>query len=150
LRNKNYIRDKRSPIPKNENISKVMSSNRAKDTQPEMILRRKLYNYGVRGYRLHYESVPGKPDIVFISKKIAIFVNGCFWHRCPYCKLTIPKTNQKFWIEKFNKNRARDRQKIRELKKLGWKTIVVWECQILKNVSVQVVKIINKYLKNNQ
>jgi DNA mismatch endonuclease (patch repair protein) len=71
-----YIRDKRSPVPKNEAVSRVMSANRAKNTKPELQLRKALWHAGARGYRLHYKRVAGSPDIAFVSKKSTIFVNG--------------------------------------------------------------------------
>ena len=72
-----YVRDKRSPNPKNENVSKVMSANKAKDTSPEIKLRKALWKKGANAYRLHYKGLPGRPDICFVNKKFAIFVNGC-------------------------------------------------------------------------
>lgn len=87
-----YLRDKRSPRPKSETVSRVMSANRAKDTRPEIVLRRMLWQAGARGYRLHHKRLPGRPDIAFVSKRVAIFVNGCYWHHCPKCnhlRLTI-------------------------------------------------------------
>ena len=99
---KTYIRDKRSPVPLNANVSRVMSSNKAKNTKPELRLRKALYAGGVRGYRINWKKVPGKPDIAFPGRKISIFINGCYWHRCPYCKLSLPKTNTEFWKEKFS------------------------------------------------
>ncbi|MGI8811748.1 MAG: very short patch repair endonuclease [Pyrinomonadaceae bacterium] len=121
-----YVRDKRSPSPKSEAVSRVMSANRAKNTKPEVFLRKALWNAGFRGYRLHYKKVPGRPDISYISKKIAILVNGCYWHRCPKCNFAIPKTNTEFWQAKFVRNTARDNRKRTELKKL---VIPVWECE---------------------
>lgn len=138
-----YIRDGRAPIPKNENISKVMSANKAKNTKPEMTFRKALWNKGIRGYRLHWKNIPGRPDIVFVSKKIAIFVNGCYWHRCPYCHPSMPKSNTEFWHNKFKKNIERDKKKIQELEKLGWKVITIWECQIKKELEQQIEKVIN-------
>lgn len=127
-----YIRDKRSPTPLSENVSKLMSSNKGKDTKPELLLRKLLWKNGLRGYRIHPKNIPGRPDICFTSKKIAIFVNGCFWHRCPYCNYDLPKHNTSFWRDKFDKNVARDKEKIRQLKNLKWKVIIVWECQLKK------------------
>ena len=103
-----YIRDKRSPRPRSEAVSRVMSANRAKDTRPEVALRKALRRAGGRGYRLHYKRVPGRPDIAFVSKRVAVFVNGCYWHRCPKCDLPLPKTNTAFWKAKFDANSARD------------------------------------------
>lgn len=135
-----YVRDKRSPVPKSENVSRVMSANKAKDTKPEILLRKALWKAGLRGYRLHYKKVPGRPDIAFVSKKIAIFVHGCFWHRCPHCDYSLPKNNRKFWEKKFKKNVERDKRKIRELRKLEWKVFVIWECKDLESKLLQNLK----------
>lgn len=134
-----YIRDGRAPIPKKEVTSRVMSAIRAKDTKPELILRKALWKSGLRGYRLHWKKAPGRPDICFPGKKIAIFVHGCFWHKCPHCKPPLPKTHKAFWKNKFVANKERDRAKERVLKKEGWKVLVLWECQIdrgLQNILV--------------
>ncbi len=136
-----YIRDGRAPIPEKEATSRVMSANKAKNTKPEITLRKALFNNGLRGYRLHWKKVPGRPDTAYPSKKIAIFVNGCFWHRCPCCKPSFPKSNVDFWKDKFKKNKVRDRRKKRELQKEGWKVFVFWECQISKDVSFCVGKV---------
>lgn len=127
---KEYQRDSRSPVPKNQNVSQVMSANKAKDTKPELVLRRALCQEGIRGYRLNYKGVPGKPDIAFVSKRIAVFVHGCFWHRCPHCNLQLPKHNSSFWQNKFNKNVERDRNKADELRTLGWRVLTIWECEL--------------------
>ena len=130
---KNYIRDKRSPVPFSGNVSKVMSSNRGKNTKPELLLRKLLCNNGIRGYRIHPKNIPGRPDICFISLKLAIFINGCFWHRCPICNYKLPKHNTLFWETKFSNNVSRDREKIIQLKKMKWKIITVWECMLKKD-----------------
>jgi len=111
-----------------------MSSIRAKNTKPEIMLRKAMFHNGLRGYRTHWKKVPGKPDVAYPGKKIAIFVNGCYWHRCPHCNPAFPKTNTEFWKEKFQKNVERDKRKIRELEKMGWKTLFFWECQIRSSV----------------
>ena len=136
-----YIRDKRSPVPLNENVSRVMSSNKAKNTKPELKLRKALYADGIRGYRLNWKKVPGKPDIAFPGRKIGIFINGCYWHRCPYCELSLPKTNTDFWREKFKKNIKRDKKKEKELLDLGWTVLVFWECKIKTNIKDCINKI---------
>ena len=136
-----YIRDGRAPIPENESTSRVMSANKAKNTKPEITLRKALFNSGLRGYRLHWKKVPGRPDIAYPSKKIAIFVNGCFWHRCPYCKPSFPKSNVEFWKNKFLTNKTRDRKKITILKKDGWKVLTIWECQIKKHLDRSVARV---------
>jgi DNA mismatch endonuclease (patch repair protein) len=113
-----------------------MSANRAKNTRPELTLRAQLYAEGVRGYRLHPKDVPGRPDISFRSQKLAVFINGCFWHRCPRCRLPLPKSNQEFWKEKFERNVKRDQLKIRQLKHAGWRVLVIWECEIEANLVI--------------
>lgn len=140
-----FIRDYRSPVPKNEAVSRVMSANKRKDTKPEITLRRALWAEGARGYRKNWKSLPGRPDIAFPTRRVAIFINGCYWHRCPKCRLPIPKTNSDFWKEKFRMNKLRDKKKIRELQKLGWKTMVVWECEIRHDLAKE-VSLIKKML----
>src|SRR5438477_12759213 len=113
----------RNPAPTAETVSRTMQANRAKDTAPERIFRKSLCECGLRGYRLHSKAVPGRPDISFGRQKVAIFVHGCFWHRCPKCALPLPKSNREFWKKKFRRNRARDRRKARLLINEGWKVI---------------------------
>ena len=146
-KNKKYCRDGRAPIPKDEKISRVMSANKGENTTPEITMRKALRELGLVGYRLHWKKVSGKPDIAYPSKKIAIFVNGCFWHRCPYCKNPYPKTNRPFWKKKFNNNIKRDKLKTRLLRKNGWKVFTFWECQIKKNAEKCAIKIKNQISK---
>ena len=138
---KEYIRDKRSPNPKSRTVSQVMSANKARDTKPEKLLRSALWKAHLRGYRLHNKNLPGRPDISFKSKKIAVFVNGCFWHLCPHCNYSLPKHNSKFWKDKFEKNVERDKRKENQLRAEGWKVITAWECKIMEDV-MPIVKII--------
>lgn len=107
-----------------------MSRIRAKNTKPEIELRRALWSSGVRGYRLHWKKVPGRPDICFPGKKVAVFVNGCYWHRCPKCQKALPKSNSVFWKDKFEKNIARDKRKLEALKEMNWQVLTVWECEL--------------------
>ncbi len=145
-----YLRDGRAPIPDTEITSKIMSANKGKNTRPEIIFRKALWNSGIKGYRLHPKHIPGRPDIVFTKKRIGIFINGCYWHRCPYCELPMPKTNTVFWKHKFQKNSERDKRKIKELEKLGWNIITIWECNIKKHIEKQLRKIKRIYeLKSN-
>lgn len=139
---KAYIRDGRAPIPQKEITSKVMSSIRAKNTKPELNLRRALFANGLAGYRLHWKKVPGHPDIAYPGKKLAIFVNGCYWHRCPYCNPPFPKTHKRFWKQKFKKNTERDIRKRTDLENNGWKVVTIWECQIKNNLQncVDIIK----------
>ena len=108
--------------------SKNMASIKSKDTRPELIVRRKLHKLGFR-YRVHYPIV-GKPDIVFPSKKIAIFVHGCFWHGHGCRNDHISKTNSKYWNSKIETNRKRDMVVKKELLNLGWQVVIIWECKI--------------------
>lgn len=113
--------------------SRMMGNVKSRNTKPELILRKGLHKEGFR-YKLHQDNLPGKPDIVLPKYKTAIFVNGCFWHQHKNCKkATLPKTRAEWWSEKLKKNKARDERMYSELIKLGWKVIVVWECQILKS-----------------
>lgn len=107
-----------------------MSANRGKDTGPEVALRRALWDAGIRGYRKNWKKAPGRPDIAFPGKKIAIFVHGCYWHGCPVCNFPLPKHNRNFWKEKFERNKKRDVAKVNALKKAGWRVVVVWEHQV--------------------
>ncbi|MER8859026.1 very short patch repair endonuclease [Mesorhizobium sp. M0757] len=102
------------------------------DTRPELIVRRQLWHMGYR-YRLHARDLPGKPDVVFRGRKCAIFVNGCFWHRHPdpTCRLArLPKSRLDFWVPKLEANRERDVENISQLKALGWRVLLVWECRM--------------------
>jgi DNA mismatch endonuclease (patch repair protein) len=136
----------RNPPPTSETVSRTMQANRAKNTTPEVTLRKKLRECGLRGYRLHSKTVPGRPDISFGRQKVAIFVHGCFWHRCPKCKLALPKSNREFWIKKFGRNRARDKRKAKALKAEGWKVFQVWECEIQSNPNKAVLQLKDKLL----
>jgi DNA mismatch endonuclease, patch repair protein len=112
--------------------SNLMRKVRGKDTKPELIVRRLIHSMGHR-YRLHVGNLPGRPDIVFTRKKRIVFVHGCFWHRhsaisCKFARL--PKSRQEFWFPKLEANRLRDARNQRVLQRLGWKILVVWECQL--------------------
>jgi DNA mismatch endonuclease, patch repair protein len=143
-----YLRDGRAPIPSKEATSRVMSANKGKDTLPELTLRKAIWHAGIRGYRLHWNAVPGRPDIVFTRYKVALFIHGCFWHRCPHCDLPMPKSNIAFWVNKFGKNKERDRQKEQALLQLGWKVVTVWECEIKRDHDT-IVRKLKSYLKHN-
>jgi DNA mismatch endonuclease (patch repair protein) len=111
---------------------------RGKDTKPELVVRGLVHGMGYR-YRLHSASLPGKPDLVFASRKKVIFVHGCFWHRHPSssCKLArMPKSRLEFWLPKLEGNRLRDERNKRELWKQGWKVLSIWECQIANLASL--------------
>jgi len=116
-----------------------MSQIRAKDTKPEMIIRKLLCREGIRGYRVHYRLL-GKPDIVFPRKKIAVFIDGCFWHKCPVC-FVEPETRKKFWMKKIEGNVKRDKEVNRFLKDKGWKVLRFWEHEVRKNPKKVLFKI---------
>lgn len=109
--------------------SLLMSRVRTKDTSAEIKARSIVHGLGFR-FRLHRGDLPGKPDLVFSSRKKVIFVHGCFWHGhcCPRGKL--PTTNISFWRKKIRTNRLRDTRNIRSLRSLGWNSHVVWECEL--------------------
>jgi DNA mismatch endonuclease, patch repair protein len=108
----------------------MMSGIGAKDTKPELALRRALHARGFR-YRLHDKRLPGKPDIVLPRYKAVIFVHGCFWHRHPNCRYaTTPATRPEFWAKKFRGNVERDKRNQVALTDLGWRVAVVWECDL--------------------
>lgn len=113
-------------------VHKSMQGNKRANTKPELLVRERLHEAGLTGYRLQWK-VPGRPDIAWPGKKVALFVNGCFWHRCPYCKPSTPKKNVEYWTIKFEKNQERDKESVAQLEQMGWKVHVIWECQLKKN-----------------
>lgn len=123
-----------------------MSMIRAKNTKPEIVLRKMLSVNRIKGYRLHYRLM-GKPDIVFPKRKIAVFIDGCFWHKCPRCFIK-PVTRKKFWKNKIDSNVKRDRVVNRTLRKKGWKVLRIWEHE-LKNEKIVKRKILDK-IKNDR
>lgn len=109
-----------------------MSRIRAENTRPEVMVRSILHRMGYR-FRLHVRSLPGKPDIVLPKFKTVLFVHGCFWHRHEGCKYAYnPKSRVDFWQTKFLQNVERDREVEKQLKELGWKVRVVWECEVAR------------------
>lgn len=118
-----------------------MSRIKDRDTSIEVRVRKYLYHKGYR-YKKNVPSLPGKPDIVMESYKTIIFIHGCFWHRHANCKnATTPKTRTDFWQEKFDKNVANDKKNTEKLESMGYKVIVVWECEINKNFQKTIQKI---------
>lgn len=109
--------------------TRIMASVPRFDTKPELIVRRRIHSMGFR-FRLNVKGLPGTPDIVLPRHKKVIFVNGCFWHGHHCRRGRRPKSNRKYWDEKLDKNIERDKRKRRDLKKLGWSSLVIWECQI--------------------
>jgi DNA mismatch endonuclease (patch repair protein) len=118
--------DKLSPERRSWNMSRILS----KDTLPELFVRSLLHRLGYR-FRLHRKDLPGKPDVVLPKYSTVLFVHGCFWHRHKQCRYAYsPKSNRIFWDNKFETNVARDLRNQRLLRKLGWKVLYVWECEI--------------------
>ncbi len=108
-----------------------MRHNRSVDTGPEVTLRKALWAARLRGYRKNVAKLPGKPDLVFGRARLAVFVHGCFWHQCPHCKRNrTPKANSAYWQRKFERNAERDRLNSEALEAMGYRVLVVWECQI--------------------
>jgi len=102
----------------------------SKDTTPEMIVRKIAYKLGYR-YRLHRKELPGNPDLAFIGRRKVIFVHGCFWHGHSMCKRArIPKTNRAYWSDKISKNTRRDEASLLALREMGWRAMVIWECEL--------------------
>lgn len=121
--------DKLTPEKRSWNMSRI----KGKDTKIEVEVRKYLFSKGYR-FRKNDKRYPGKPDIVLPKYHVAIFVHGCFWHRHEGCKdATTPKTRTEFWLEKFDKNVKNDQIKQEKLRELGWKVIVIWECELKRN-----------------
>ncbi|MBR0689595.1 very short patch repair endonuclease [Bradyrhizobium manausense] len=114
-----------------EQRSRNMAAIKAKNTKPELAVRRFLHAWGLR-YRLHAAELPGKPDLVFRRRNAVVFVHGCFWHQCPYCQAGKRKvrSNTGYWHAKIERNKARDAATVKALKSGGWKVFVIWECQV--------------------
>ncbi|MFJ5240102.1 very short patch repair endonuclease [Pseudomonas neuropathica] len=123
---KSDMTDFLSPKERSERMARIKGSN----TRPEIALRKVLHSLGLR-YRLNGLGLPGKPDLVFPRYKAVVFVHGCFWHRHSNCNIaTTPKSNTEFWVQKFEKNVARDNRVTSSLKAAGWKVFIVWECEV--------------------
>ena len=113
-----------------ETRSRIMARVKSKGMKPEMQVRRLLHGLGYR-YRLHRSDLPGRPDLVFPSRRKVVFVNGCFWHRHDGCpRVRIPATNRDYWVAKLGRNHARDVRNVALLREQGWDVLTVWECQL--------------------
>ncbi|WP_299825933.1 very short patch repair endonuclease [uncultured Pontibacter sp.] len=124
-----------APLTAQEKTSRYMRGNKSKNTKPELALRKALWSDGLRGYRVHWPKAPGKPDICYPSRKLAIFIHGCFWHQCPTCKPMLPKSNVTFWQAKFENNIKRDAKYKQLYREAGWQRIVIWECQLRQSMA---------------
>lgn len=118
-----------------------MRANRPRNTGPERRLREALRAAGLGGYRLNWRKAPGRPDIAYPGRRLAIFVHGCYWHHCPRCYPNLPKSNPDFWARKFDLNRERDARKRRDLELVGWAVIEAWECDIRDRLEKIVMEI---------
>lgn len=108
---------------------RTMQAVKSKNTSPELSVRRLLHSMGYR-YRLHRADLPGTPDLVFVSRRKAIFVHGCFWHGHPCARgARVPKNNREYWVKKVMRNRERDEEACQALQDSGWDVLVVWECE---------------------
>ena len=123
-----------TPQQRSFNMSRILS----RDTSPEIQLRKLLFINNIRGYRLNYK-LTGKPDVVFTRKKVAIFIDGSFWHKCKH-HFVAPKTNKNFWLPKIRRNLIRDREVNRSLKKEGWSVLRIWEHEFNVSKNVQPAK----------
>lgn len=119
--------DRISPENRSENMRRI----RSRDTAPEWIVRQFLHAKGLR-FRLHRADLPGKPDLAFAAMRVCVFVHGCFWHGCPHCRhgRRTVRSNTAYWSKKIENNKARDRVVHTKLKALGWRPIVIWECEV--------------------
>lgn len=120
--------------------SRVMSRNKSRGTKStEWRFRSLLMRSGIRGWRIgHNSSLPGRPDIIFFQQRLAIFLDGCFWHGCKRCR-SIPAANRQYWLAKIQMNRRRDRKAVRALRSMGWRILRIWEHE-LKNNSEKVLE----------
>jgi len=125
--------------------SRIMAAVKGKDTSPEMVVRRLVHGMGYR-YRLHVKRLPGTPDLVFPRLGKVIIVNGCFWHghTCGRCR--IPATRRGYWVGKIERNRVRDRRTRRWLARLGWRVLVIWECQTVARRAEKLRDRVEKFL----
>ncbi|MBI2745986.1 MAG: DNA mismatch endonuclease Vsr [Burkholderiales bacterium] len=126
---------KAGPLTRSENMSRI----RGKDTQPEMAVRRAFWAAGLR-YRLHDKRLPGNPDLVFPCWRTVVFVHGCFWHCHEECNnFHIPKTRTEWWTTKLARNKARDADVCVQLEAMGWKVVVIWECETSDSTQLAVL-----------
>lgn len=142
------MRDRLTTERRSWNMSRI----RGKDTLPEMRVRSMLHRMGYR-FRVHRSELPGKPDVVFVSRRIALFVHGCFWHRHRGCKnCTMPTNNREFWSKKLDGNADRDKKNRRSLKDLGWSSFVIWECQTEdpRELDNRVNRFVSRFIPNHE
>jgi DNA mismatch endonuclease (patch repair protein) len=127
--------------------SKRMSLIRSQHTRPELLVRQAIHRAGYR-FRLHRKDLPGKPDLVLPARKLAVFVNGCFWHGHKCTIGHIPKTNSEFWIKKIQRNRSRDARSILLLRQSGWKVALVWECRLTPKRAPLTIQLLMRVIRS--
>ena len=130
--------DARTDVLTEEQRRRCMAANKGRNTKPELLLRKKLWSLGLR-YRIGH-NLPGKPDIVFVSHRLAIFVDGCFWHRCPE-HFRMPRTNHEFWKRKIARNVVRDALVNEQLAAAGWRVIRIWEHELRQDFDGVIIRI---------
>jgi DNA mismatch endonuclease, patch repair protein len=144
------VRHARSRVPStilretlivSEATTRTMRANRSRNNRMEVRFRKALWAAGLRGYRLNVQALPGKPDVLFQRAQVAVFLNGCYWHRCPYCEPPRPKTNSRYWEAKFVYNRRRDEENTRALRARGFLVLVLWECRLEKSLSSAIARV---------
>ncbi len=134
-----------NPPPTSDHARNTMRANRGRNTGPERRVRAALRASGQPGYRLNWRQAPGRPDIAYPGRQTAIFVHGCFWHRCPKCNPPNPKSHAEFWTRKFELNVERDARRKAQLEESGWLVLEVWECDVRERLT-QVIAGINEQL----
>jgi len=122
-----------APPATSSSVRASMRGNKSSKTGPESMLAQQLRKAGVNGFCQNPSDLLGSPDFAFPASRLAVFVHGCFWHRCPYCQPHFPTSNAEYWTAKFARNKARDACTRTSLRAQGWRLIVVWECQLKKN-----------------
>ena len=132
-----------------EKRSEIMSHVTGKETKPELIVRKYLFARGLR-YRKNVKRLPGTPDIVFPKYKTAVFVNGCFWHGHKGCKYShLPSSNFEYWEKKIADNIERDERKKRELEGLGYRVLIIWQCQLKSNTKIETLEALYHNIVNS-
>ena len=122
-----------APSASSPAVRASMQGNKPKKTKPEFILKEELKKEEIKSFHMNYDKLPGTPDFAFKKEKLAIFLHGCFWHRCPYCNPHFPNSNQEYWSAKFARNKVRDVRVRKELRFQGWRPMIIWECKLKKS-----------------
>jgi DNA mismatch endonuclease (patch repair protein) len=125
-----------------ESTSRSMRSNRSVGTSVEVVFRKALWAAGIRGYRKNVRVLPGSPDLAFSKKRVAVFIHGCYWHRCARCQKDAAfKTNEGFWRAKLAANVLRDAASEQRLIDIDYRVVIVWECEVKKNLADSVERV---------